>query len=133
MLQFTDAKGYKAVCLRKDGKRTRHYTHALVLSAFVGARKPGMQTAHINGKSGDNRLENLKYATAIQNSRDAVRHHRIASGEDHAGTSLTRKDVLRLLDLRHRKGRTYQQIADVFGISKSSVYLISTRQRWVNL
>lgn len=60
--------GYRRVSLRKSGIRLTHTVHSLVLSAFVGPRPDGMQIDHIDNDPGNNRLENLQYVNAAENT-----------------------------------------------------------------
>jgi len=68
------ANGYDVVSLSREGKSYVFTVHRLVLEAFVGECPSGCETRHLNGNRGDNRLENLKWGTAAENSRDRVRH-----------------------------------------------------------
>lgn len=52
------------------------YVHRVVLTAFVGPCPDGMEGCHNNGNPTDNRLENLRWGTRSENSRDTVRHGR---------------------------------------------------------
>lgn len=48
--------------------------HALVLTAFVGPKPPGMECCHANDIPDDNRLENLRWDTPVENAQDKVRN-----------------------------------------------------------
>ena len=47
--------------------------HSLIMLAFVGPRPEGMDICHTNGNGLDNRLENLRYDTRVENCRDIFR------------------------------------------------------------
>lgn len=66
--------GYLGVHLYQNGAGKRHFIHALVLEAFVGARPPRMQACHNNGDKTDNRLANLRWGTPAENQKDRARH-----------------------------------------------------------
>ena len=67
--------GYQSVLLRIEGRSVRRYVHRMVLEAFVGPPpSPEHQTAHGNGDRADNRLENLRWATPVENQADVDRH-----------------------------------------------------------
>jgi len=68
------ANGYDVVSLSREGKSYAFTVHRLVLEAFVGPCPEGCETRHLNGNRADNRLENLKWGTAAQNSADRIRH-----------------------------------------------------------
>lgn len=64
----------RMVTLCVDGGRRYMQVHALVMLAFVGPRPAGMQICHGNGDGTDNRLSNLRYGSASDNTFDMVRH-----------------------------------------------------------
>lgn len=66
--------GHFTVKLYADAVAVSARVHMLVMQAFVGAPPEGMEVCHNNGIPGDNRLENLRYASRSENIRDAVRH-----------------------------------------------------------
>lgn len=67
--------GYLAVNLRGDHKVKLTSVHQLVLSTFRGPPpRPDMIVRHLNGIKTDNRLSNLAWGTAKENSADAIAH-----------------------------------------------------------
>lgn len=60
--------------IRLSGVATR--VHTLVAEAFIGPRPEGMFVCHNNGDPADNRVENLRYDSPRENSRDILRHGR---------------------------------------------------------
>ena len=58
--------GYLKVALCRNSKRKEYLVHRLVMSAFVWISK--LQVNHKNWFKNDNRLENLEYCTASENS-----------------------------------------------------------------
>lgn len=70
-----NAKGYPVVSLSRNGRVLVRPVHLLVLEAFVGERS-GPHSRHLNGDPTDNRLANLRYGTARENSLDTVAHGR---------------------------------------------------------
>lgn len=65
--------GHVTVALGKGNSRP---VHSLVALAFIGPRPDGHDVAHLNGDGGDNRLENLAYATRSDNNKHMVHHGR---------------------------------------------------------
>ena len=69
----TRLKGYKFVNLR-EGKISKLIdVHRLVLMAFVGMPPEGMECDHINRVRDDNRLDNLRWVTKIENEANKLR------------------------------------------------------------
>jgi hypothetical protein len=48
--------------------------HHLVMLAFEGPCPNGLECRHLNGNPQDNRFENLKWGTRLENIHDAIRH-----------------------------------------------------------
>lgn len=62
-----DMKGYLRFTTFINGKRKHKRIHRVVLEAFVGPC--AMMVDHINGIRHDNRLENLRYVSAVENAQ----------------------------------------------------------------
>ena len=69
-----DKRGYRRVQLCQRGGRRMQFVHRLVASAFLGEGLPGQQVCHYDGKPGNNRVDNLRWASRGDNARDSVRH-----------------------------------------------------------
>ena len=66
--------GYKYVLIHNDGDNKHRMVHHLVMEAFVGERANGLVTDHINRLRDDNRLDNLRYVTFLENSMNACNY-----------------------------------------------------------
>lgn len=64
-------KGYLGVCLsHKGASQGRMFNlHRLVAEAFIGPKPAGMHTMHIDDDKLNNRADNLKYGTPLENQR----------------------------------------------------------------
>src|SRR5204863_5764826 len=69
-----NALGYVQLYLSKNGVVKHQFVHRLVLLAFRGPAPSGMIAAHGNGIPGDDRLENLRWATWEENAADMLLH-----------------------------------------------------------
>ncbi len=66
------AAKYAQVGLCKNGKRTAYLVHRLVAMTFLPEPKPGqVEVNHKNGKTTDNRAENLEWMTRCENVQHA--------------------------------------------------------------
>jgi hypothetical protein len=66
--------GYLHVSLSKNGKVKTHCIHVLVAQAWVLNSEDKKCVDHIDGDKTNNHLENLRYATFSENSRNMRKH-----------------------------------------------------------
>lgn len=78
---WPNAKGYHLVNLEIAGVPRLRYVHRLVLAAFRGAPRPGLQGNHEDGRTGHNALENLTWMTPAANVAHARRMRAAAAGQ----------------------------------------------------
>jgi hypothetical protein len=68
-------RGYMLLCLSDvNKKRYNIRIHTVVMQTFVGFPEDGMVICHNNDIKKDNRLENLRYDTQLENMRDIRRN-----------------------------------------------------------
>jgi hypothetical protein len=87
-----------------------------------------MECAHENGCASDNRLVNLSWKTRSENALDKAKHGTLIVGERNNKAKLTSDKVRRIRRLRGYL--TVAAIAEHFGISKDSVWLIWSKAIW---
>ncbi len=101
MLTWRNPKGYHYVTFRSaNGKRVAKGVHRAVLEAFAGPCPRGHEAAHGDGDPSNNRLDNLRWATSVDNHADRRRHGRIPTGEDNHATKLDQSMVITIKKLR---------------------------------
>ncbi len=66
-------KGYKFVCLINETDKKFIDIHRLVLMSFVGMPPEGKECDHINRVRYDNRLDNLRWVTKVENEANKLR------------------------------------------------------------
>ena len=120
-----DRHGYLGVSVRVNGSNRKLSVHKAVLLAFVGPRPDGGQCRHLDGNKLNNRLSNLCWGTAVENSADKLRHGTFRHPK------LTERDVL---EIRRRAGEGSRGIqtllAREYGISNSHVCRILRGEKW---
>jgi hypothetical protein len=68
-------RGYMLLCLSDiNKKRYNIRIHTVVMQTFVGFPEEGQVICHYNDIKTDNRLENLRYGTQLDNSLDRRRN-----------------------------------------------------------
>jgi hypothetical protein len=68
-------RGYMLLCLSDiNKKRYNIRIHTVVMQTFVGFPEDGQVICHYNDIKTDNRLENLRYGTQLDNSLDRKRN-----------------------------------------------------------
>ena len=118
--------GYHRVCLFRDGKSTKVSVHRLVLDAFVGPCPVGMEAAHRDGVRDNNRLDNLRWATKLDNSADRIAHGTQVRGERCHAAVLT-EDAVRAI--RASEGPSHI-VASAYGIASGTVRKIRRNEAW---
>lgn len=128
--------GRKVATIYADGVRYYRLVARLVCGAFSGPPAPGQQAAHKNGNAGDDRADNLYWASPLQNSADRDRHGRTARGSRHYATKLTERDVaaIKAVYLTEKsKGRIYGVVVGLsrqYGVSLSAIEDIVYGKKW---
>lgn len=128
------AKGYTAFTLRgEDGKPTRRLCHRLVALAFLGPPPTLNHTdvAHNDGNPGNNKVENLRWATHRDNQLDMFKHGTTKSGEKSITCKITKSQAVEIRDRVAKEGRGSQAlISKELGLSKAQVSRIVNKTRW---
>ncbi len=123
------ANGYINVILSKNGRPKNFRVHRLVLMAFSGIpTKDRNHGRHLNGIKTDNRIENLKWGTCLENQMDKVFHGKLNGakrGQAHHNATLTGVEVKKIRILL-REGVYQKDIAYIFGVDQSHVSRISS-------
>lgn len=130
-----DNRGYTRFYLSVDSKTYYRSAHRLVYEAFAGPIPDGMHINHKNGVKNDNRLSNLELATPSENTshgfrvlgRQAVKNP--SHGSANGRAKINESHVCEIKDLRSL-GWSQQRIADLYGISQTTVSRIILGRIW---
>lgn len=117
--------GYRSIKLKRDGKQKKHLVHRLVCEAFHGAPPfDGATVDHIDGCRTNNRVENLEWVSRSENSKRQNAAGRGApKGELHPIAKLSDYQAASIFRLTS-EGWSAKDIAKLFGVSESLVYMI---------
>ena len=122
-------KGYVAVHISVNNKKTTLPVHHAILFAFVGMPEASQEACHNNGIANDNRPENLRWDTHSNNNKDRIRHGTYATGEKHAMAVLNNKTALNIYKSNER-GRV---LAKRIGISETTISKIRLGKIWASV
>jgi hypothetical protein len=127
---WVDRLGYHRVCLCSGGSGKFIRVHQLVLMAFVGPPPPDHECCHGNGVRTDNRLENLRWGTRVENAADAIIHGTSPRGERNASAKLSEAVVRSIILPRLRAGHRISDIARDAGVVHQTISEIKQGHNW---
>lgn len=130
MLDKSIVHGYEKVCLSNTPDKKTMTVHRLVATAFLG--KPpfiGAMIAHNDGNKRNNRVGNLRWASAKENQADRTRHGTRTVGSNVDGAKLKEADIP-TIRARAKLGEKYKNIAADYGVSVSTIHLIEVNKTW---
>jgi len=121
---------YPAVVLREGGKSTTQYLHYLVASTFLGDRPtPKHEVAHGDGNKDNPRLDNLRWATRLENCADKKLHGTDQVGDKHHMRKIREVDVHAIRSMK-ACGVYNKDIAEIYGLHPSYISLVVHGKRW---
>ena len=121
LLKPWTSNGYQMVTLIERGKQKHFAIHRLVAIYFIGKLPDKHVVCHKDDNRLNNMVDNLYYGTYSQNGKDAVRNKKLKSGEDHPDAKLSNSDVDTIRHLVVSLGKTHKEVADIFGVAKSTI------------
>lgn len=132
----SNEKGYQRVQLGDGlGNLKNMMVHRLVLWAFTGIL-PKLSCAHGDGNPSNNRLDNLRWATATENGADMVRHGRSHVGEKHPQVKISEadaKEIIRRYKRTAHRESNWKVLAEEFGLSQAQINGIASGRSWKHL
>lgn len=112
--------GYLRVFLTKNKKTKGITIHKLMSITFLGKRPKNKQVRHLDGNKENNKLSNLVYGTALQNSEDRKYHNKTAFGEKIGTSKLSNEDVL---DIRN-SNLSQKELSKIYNVSIANISMI---------
>lgn len=119
-------QGHRSVKVSVSGKQKRFLVHRLILEVFQGPCPDGMEACHCDGNATNNRIENLRWDTPANNHRDKLLHGTHSRGEKHGQAKLSNVQANEIRDFYASGHATQREIAEMYGITQSSVSRIVT-------
>lgn len=128
--QTTAPDGYRKVTLRAPGRRSTKRVHRIVCEAFHGPQPtPAHEVAHGNGDRADNRAQNLRWATRLENIADKRLHGTENIGSRSGKAKLTEADVIAIRQ-RAAEGVMHKVIARDYPVCSSQISHIVAGDNW---
>jgi hypothetical protein len=127
------SEGYKTASLYNKGEYKTVYIHRLVAEAFI--RKPTklQEVNHINANRSDNRVENLEWVTAKQNTQHAIKiGNNKNRGETANSARLKETEALAIIALINL-GVPRMEIVKKFNTTYDTVRAIHRGTSWIYL
>jgi predicted XRE-type DNA-binding protein len=88
-----------------------------------------MEVCHCDGNRFNNHLDNLRWDTHKQNIADTIRHGHTTRGQKNARATLTETEV-RWVRWLVKNGLQQKDVADIFGVSRTTVCNIIKNKIW---
>lgn len=125
---------YSLIRLSKKGITTNHFVHRLVAQAFIPNPENKPQVNHKNGIRNDNRLDNLEWVTAKENTSHGMKRGTIGPlGELHQNSKVTEKEVLEIRSKYIYGEYGYMRLGKEYGVSHSTIKDIVLNRRWTHI
>ena len=123
-------EGYVMVQLVHKRVHKTYHMNTLVLLCHGPPRPTGKSMAlHNNGDPSDNRLENLRWGYAKDNSDDRRRHGRTARGDRNGSAKLRSSDLKLIRELRS-SGIALSALGVAFNVSESAIRRFVNGKTW---
>lgn len=127
--------GYHCYSLSIDGVKYSKRANRLVAEAFIPNPKNLPYVCHENGNKIDNRVENLRWDTAKNNSLDRHKHGTIPDqkGSKNYAAKYNEKQIKLWRMLKQHFNWSNKKIAEIFKIPYPSVVCIVSKVNWKHI
>lgn len=130
MKTYTDRSGYEHGGIRVNNRKEHVKPHRLIAMYFIFNPEELPVVNHKNGIKTDNRIENLEWCTALQNSQHAILNGlKAINGSKCKQAKLSEgevKDIKYLINL----GIKEKEIARKYGVQRAAISKIKHGRSW---
>lgn len=135
MKPYLTGNGYHRICLYgKSSRGEKFAVHKIVALAFIPKKQGKPFINHINGIKTDNRVENLEWCTASENTKHAysIGHSPNNKGQNHGMSKLIDANINEIFEMR-RMNFSQKSIATHFNVSKSTICEVLQRKKFKHI
>lgn len=123
--------GYLCINLYKSGEKPKtRLIHRLVAAAFLPNPEDLPQINHLDGDKHNNYLENLEWCSRSSNVNHAYFSGATGVMGFHGRSSITLATIVQIRMKYATGAYTQQQLADEYGIGRSTVSAITLKKTW---
>jgi hypothetical protein len=133
MNQFCDRRGYCRIGLTNgNNKRKTYSVHRLILSTFHTEDNVNKCAMHLDDNQTNNNIQNLKWGTLSENSKQIYDHNRRKIKGDYSPNhKLTEDQAERILFLKDKVERGYwSKLARALNVHQSTISNVLTGKHW---
>lgn len=129
MAETIDKNGYVQIGITVNNRSRLYYVHHLVLITFRGPKPPDMEALHEDGVRTNNRLKNLRWGTALENSADKRRHGTQLMGSKCSWATID-EEMAAAIKYDLLQGLTPLQISRQRPVRRTVIYNIKDGKAW---
>lgn len=122
-------KGYVKIHLSKNQRYKTFFVHRLVALTYIPNPENKLFVNHKNGIKHDNRVENLEWVTAKENSRHSFDVLKKRTGEDNVKSKLKNKDIPKIREMYKNK-ISVKAIAKKYKVKDNAISNIIKGKTW---
>ena len=125
------SKGYKRVCLYKDGKQRIFRVHRLVAKAFIENSDNLPQVNHKDCDKLNNHIDNLEWCDNQYNHNHKMKNglNVTLKGSRHGMAKINEDDVREIKHLLS-VGYSHNEISNLMGVNTGTVSMIKNGKQW---
>lgn len=124
--QRLDKDGYLCVKIRSEGVYPAQRVHILVAKAFIPNPENKPVVAHLDHDRANPALNNLQWATYLENTQQSVRDGRMQKGEERYCAILNKELVIKV----YESTMAYREMAKQLKVSFSAIERIKSGKNW---